>query len=418
MAKHIELLTDAKIRAAKPKGVAYKLRDGAGLHLLVSPAGSRLWRFRYRKPNARARPEGEGRRQGRPENMLAIGAYPVVTLAAAREKATALRRLLDAGKDPATEAEAKREQRTNTFEALAQEWLGKQTLADVTRAKAEWIFSLVLPDIGACPIAELEAPDILKTLQKIEAKGLNETAHRAKQRIGQVFRYAVATGRAKHDPTSALRGALKAPDVTNRAALTDPKEVGELLRAIDGYVGQPATHCALRLAPLTFVRPGELRAAEWSEFSLDGAEPVWRIPAERMKMGDTHIVPLAKQAAAILRELQPITGRGRYAFPSLRSADRPMSNNTVNAALRRLGYATDQMTGHGFRAMASTLLNEQGWHPDLIELQLAHAERNKVRAAYNRAQRLTERKKMMQAWADYLDGLKAGGNVVAIRRGA
>ncbi|MHB1870216.1 MAG: tyrosine-type recombinase/integrase [Steroidobacteraceae bacterium] len=416
MAKHIEILTDAKIRAAKPKLVPRKLRDGAGLYLLVAPSGSRLWRFRYRKPHARARPEGEGRRQGRPENMLALGNYPTVTLAAAREKALGLRRLLEAGKDPATEAEAKREQRTNTFEAIAQEWLGKQTLADVTRSKAEWLFSLVLPDIGACPIAELEAPEILKALQKIEAKGHNETANRVKQRVGQVFRFAVATGRAKHDPTSALRGALKAPDVTNRAALTNPADVGKLLRAIDGYVGQPATHAALKLAPLTFVRPGELRGAEWREFDLDGDAPQWRIPGERMKMGDAHIVPLAKQAVAILREIQPLTGRGKYLFPSLRAADRPMSNNTVNAALRRLGYGTDEMTGHGFRAMASTLLNEQGFPPDVIELQLAHAERNKVRAAYNRAQRLPERRKMMQAWADYLDGLKAGGNVVAIKR--
>ena len=416
--KQLDILTDAKIRAAKPKAAPYKLRDGAGLHLLVAPSGSRLWRFRYRKPHAHARSEGEGRRQGRPENMLALGDYPTVTLAAARAKALELRRLLEAGKDPAAEAEATREQRTNTFEALAREWLDKQTLAAITRAKAEWLFSLVLPDIGHYPIAELEAPEILRALQKIETTGRLETAHRVKQRIGQVFRYAVATGRAKHDPTGALKGALKPPDVTNRAALTDPAKVGELLRAIDAYVGQPATHAALKLAPLTFVRPGELRAAEWSEFSLDAAEPAWRIPAERMKMGETHIVPLAKQAVAILRELQPLTGRGKYLFPSLRAADRPMSDNTINAALRRLGYATDEMTGHGFRAMASTLLNEQGWHPDLIELQLAHAERNKVRAAYNRAQRLTERRKMMQAWADYLDGLKAGGNVVAIRRGA
>ncbi len=389
-----------------------------GLHLLVTPSGSRLWRFRYRKPQARARAEGEGRRAGRPENMLALGAYPTVTLAAAREKATGLRRLLDEGKDPAREAEAKREARVNTFEALAQEWLGKQTLADVTRAKAEWIFGLVLPDIGATAIAELEAPEVLRALQKIEAAGHYETAHRAKQRIGQVFRFAVATGRATHDPTSALRGALKAPDVTNRAALTDPARVGELLRAIDAYIGQPATHAALRLAPLTFVRPGELRAAEWAEFSLESAEPAWRIPGERMKMGEAHIVPLSRQAVAILRELRPLTGAGKYLFPSLRSAERPMSDNTINAALRRLGYTTDEMTGHGFRAMASTLLNEQGWHPDLIELQLAHAERNKVRAAYNRAQRLAERRKMMQAWADYLDGLKAGGNVVPIRKGA
>ncbi|EQD37860.1 site-specific recombinase, phage integrase family, partial [mine drainage metagenome] len=260
----------------------------------------------------------------------------------------------------AAEAEVKRERRTNTFEALAQEWLAKQTIADITRTKVEWLFSLVFPDIGHYPIAELEAPEVLRALQKIEATGRLETAHRAKQHIGQVMRYAVATGRAKHDPTGALKGALKVPDVTNRAALTDPAKVGDLLRAIDLYVGQPATHAALKLAPLTFVRPGELRAAEWSEFSLDDPEPIWRIPAARMKMHREHVVPLARQAVAILREIQPVTGRGKYLFPSLRSADRPMSDNTVNAALRRLGYATDEMTGHGFRAMASTLLNEQG----------------------------------------------------------
>ena len=418
MAKHIELLNDAKVRAAKPRLKPYKLPDGAGLYLLVAPGGSRLWRFRYRKPSARARAEGEGRRAGRPENMLALGDYPAVTLAAARAKATDLRRLLDAGKDPAAQNEAKRAARSNTFAGLAQEWLGKQNLADVTRRKAEWLFSLVTPAIGESPIAELEAPDVLEALRPIESKGLHETAQRAKQRIGQVFRYAVATGRARHDPTGALRGALKAPDVKHRAALIEPRKVGALLRAIASYDGQPATHAALRLAPLTFVRPGELRAAEWCEFTFSGAEPLWRIPAERMKMREPHIVPLSHQAVAILTELRALTGSGKYLFPSLRGADRPMSDNTVNAALRRLGYSTDEMTGHGFRAMASTLLNEQGWHPDLIELQLAHAERNKVRAAYNRAQRLAERRKMMQAWADYLDGLRAGGNVVSIREKA
>lgn len=400
-------LTDAKIRGAKPRTDAYKLGDGGGLWLYVNPNGRRLWRFRFRQPTT-----------GK-DTMLSFGSYPEVPLADARDKALTARRLLIDGKHPTAVKQAERAQQANTFEAMAEEWLGKQTLAEVTRAKAQWLFGLVMPDLGAQPIAAIKAPDVLKALRKIEVKGHHETAHRAKQRIGQVFRYAVATGRAEHDPTSVLRGALKAPEVTNHAALTDPARVAELLRAIDGYVGQPATHCAVKLAPLLFVRPGELRAAEWPEFSLDAKEPTWRIPGERMKMGEQHIVPLSTQAVAILRELQPLTGRGRYVFPSLRSADRPMSNNTVNAALRRLGYTGDEMTGHGFRSMASTLLNEQGWHPDLIELQLAHAERNKVRAAYNKAQRLGERRKMMQAWADYLDGLKAGGDkVVAIRRGA
>jgi integrase len=223
-----------------------------------------------------------------------------------------------------------------------------------------------------------------------------------------VFRYAVQTERAAHDVTADLRGALAPVVSEHHAAITEPVRIGELLRAIDGYTGHGATAYALKLAPLLFVRPGELRHAEWPEFDLDGPEPQWRIPAEKMKMGEQHLVPLSKQAVALLRELQPLTGRGPYLFPSIRSRTRPMSDNTVNAALRRLGYTSKEMTGHGFRSLASTCLNEQGYHPDLIELQLAHAERNKVRAAYNKAQRLPERRKMMQAWSDYLDQLVAG----------
>jgi integrase len=264
---------------------------------------------------------------------------------------------------------------------------------------------LLFPSLGDRPIAEIKAPDLLAALRKIEARGKYETTHRAKQRCGQVFRYAIATGRAEHDISADLRGAL-APVVTkNRAAVTHPARVAELLRAIDGYHGSPTTVYALKLASRTFVRPGELRCAEWSEIDLNNAE--WRIPAARMKMGDLHIVPLARQVIEYLRELHAITGRGKFLFPSLQTKLRPISENTVNVALRRLGYSRDEMTGHGFRAMASTLLNEKGWHPDLIELQLAHAERNRVRAAYNRAQRLIERRTMMQAWADYLDALAA-----------
>jgi integrase len=248
-----------------------------------------------------------------------------------------------------------------------------------------------------------EAPDLLATLRKIEARGTYETTHRAKQRCGQVFRFAIATGRAERDISADLRGAL-APVVTkNRAALTDPSRVAELLRAIDGYRGSPTTTYALKVASRTFVRPGELRYAEWSEIDFDNAE--WRIPAARMKMRELHIVPLARQVVGWLRELHSMTGRGRFLFPSLQTKLRPISEITVNVALRRLGYSRDEMTGHGFRAMASSLLNEKGWHPDVIELQLAHSERNKVRAAYNRAQRLAERRAMMQAWADYLDAL-------------
>jgi len=275
---------------------------------------------------------------------------------------------------------------------------------------------LVFPYIGSRPIAKLGPLDVLKVLRRIEERGIHETAHRTRQRCAQVFRYAVQTGRAERDVTADLRGALAPVVSEHHATITEPARIGELLRAIDGYNGQAVTAYALKLSPLVFVRPGELRHAEWTEFDLDGHEPLWRIPGEKMKMGEQHIVPLAKQALLLLRELKGLTGRGRYVFPSLRSGSRPMSDNTVNAALRRLGYTSDEMTGHGFRSLASTCLNEQGYHPDLIELQLAHAERNQVRAAYNKAQRLPERRKMMEAWADYLDGLRAGASVVPIKR--
>jgi integrase len=250
----------------------------------------------------------------------------------------------------------------------------------------------------------------------VESRGAIETAHRTKQNCSQVFRYAVATGRADRDPTIELRGALAPTSERHHASITDPKGIGALLRAIDGYEGSLVTKCALRLAPLTFVRPGELRRAEWTEFNLGKAE--WRIPAERMKMREQHIVPLSTQAIAVLEELQPLTGRATYVFPGARTNGRPMSENTVNAALRRLGYGKDEMTGHGFRSMASTHLNEQGWHRDAIERQLAHAERDDVRAAYNFAEHLPERRRMMQAWADYLEALKAGAKVASIKKAA
>jgi len=396
-------LTDSRIRSAKPKDRPYKLRDGEGLFLYVAPTGSRLWRLRYG--------------HGPTESMVSLGPYPEVSLSLARDRALEARKSLAAGTTPAEARRAQRETRADTFEAIANEWLEKQPFAAITRAKAEWILGdLLFPHIGSKPVSELKAPEVLAALRRIENRGLHETAFRAKQRAGQVLRYAIATGRAERDVTADLKGALTPVVSKNHASLTDPARVGELLRAIDGYVGQPATHAALKLAPLVFVRPGELRAAEWSEFDLEAAE--WRIPASRMKMGQLHIVPLSTQAVAILKELQPLTGRGTLVFPSLRSASRPLSNNTINASLRRLGFSTEEMTAHGFRSMASTLLNEQGWHPDLIELQLAHAERNKVRAAYNKAQRLAERRKMMQAWADYLDGLKASDNVVALHKRA
>ena len=266
--------------------------------------------------------------------------------------------------------------------------------------------TFIFPTLGKLAVDAISSPDLLAALRRIEAKGAHETAHRTKARCGQVFRYAIATGRALRDPSADLRGALAPAVSVPRAAITDPKRIGELLRAIDGYTGAGATLAALRLAPLVFVRPGELRKAEWSEIDLQAAE--WRIPAARMKMREEHIVPLSTQAVSVLREIQALTGDGRFVFPSIRVKSRAMSDNTINAALRRLGYSTEEMTGHGFRALASTRLNEMGWPPDVIERQLAHAERDKVRAVYNRAQYLTERRKMMQAWADYLAALRTG----------
>jgi integrase len=352
----------------------------------VAPRGSKLWRLKYRH---------EGR-----ENRLALGAHPDTSLKQARERRDAARRQLAAGIDPSSQRQAEKLANANTFEAVAREWLALQEkkLAPATFAKVGWTFeTLVFPYIGSRPIAKLGAMDVLKVLKRIEGRGIHETAHRTRQRCAQVFRYAVQTGRAERDPTVDLKGALAPVVSEHHAAITEPARIGELLRAIDGYAGHVVTAYALKLAPLLFVRPGELRHAEWTEFDLDSTEPQWRIPAEKMKMGEQHIVPLAKQALLLLRELQSVTGRGQYVFPSLRSGSRPMSENTVNAALRRMGYSTDEMTGHGFRSLASTCLNEQGYHPDLIELQLAHAERNQVRAAYNKAQRLPERRKMMQA---------------------
>lgn len=397
-------LTDPKIKAAKPRQKPYKLTDGRGLHLLVTPTGSRLWRFRY---------SHAGR-----ESMIALGAYPDVSLKLARDRCDDMRRAKESGTDPAALKRSARADQDNTFKGIAEEWLAKQQFEQATREKAEWTFrDLIFPYIGSRPVKQLTAPEILELLRRLEARGKHETAHRTRQRISQVIRYAIATGRAESDPTRDLRGALTSIEVTSRAAITEPAKVGELLRAIDGYQGDPSTIAALKLAPLVFVRPGELRGAQWQEFDLGAAE--WRIPRERMKMGETHIVPLSTQAVDTLRALHPLTGNGKYLFPSLRTRERPISENTLNAALRRMGFTQDEMTAHGFRALASTLLNEQGFPPDVIELQLAHQERNKVRAAYNRAQRLAERRQMMQAWANYLDGLKAGGNnVVPIRKGA
>jgi integrase len=396
-------LTDTAIRNAKPQLKPFKLFDGGGLFLLVNPNGSRWWRLKFRI--------------GGKEKLLSLGVYPDVSLKEARDKRDEARKLIAQGIDPSAQRKATRAAEAETFEAIAREWLAKfgpswtpEHAERITRRFERNVF----PWIGARPVREVTAPELLAVLRRIEERGALDTAHRAHQNCGQVFRYAVATGRAERDPSADLRGALPPVNDKHHASITDPKAIGALLRAMEGYQGSFVVLCALRLAPLVFVRPGEMRGAEWAEIDFEKAE--WRIPASKMKMREQHIVPLSVQALAILRELHPLTGAGRYLFPSERTGERPMSENTVNAALRRLGYSKDEMTGHGFRSMASTLLNEQGWHRDAIERQLAHAERNAVRAAYNYAEHLPERRRMMQAWADYLDGLKNGAEIIPIRK--
>lgn len=398
-------LTDTAIRKAAPRDKPYKLSDGGGMYLEVMPSGAKYWRLKYRMAGK--------------EKRFALGVYPVVSLASARQGREEARKLLVQGVDPsAARQEAKQAKAeviamaADTFETVGREWMGRQEVAEVTANKTRWILETFLfPEIGSRPISEITPRELLAALRKVEESGKLETAKRAKIKAGQIFRYAMLEGKVKTDPTTSLRGALKPPKNRHHAAITDPVQVGELLRAIDGFTGQPVTLAALKLAPLVFVRPGELRQAEWTEIDLDGA--MWRIPPERMKMNAAHLVPLSKQVLMILRELHPLTGTGRYVFPGLRSASRPISENTVNAALRRLGYSNDEMTGHGFRSLAATRLNEMGWNPDAIERQLAHAESNKVRDAYTHAaQYLSERKRMMQAWADYLDALCAGGKVL------
>ncbi len=403
MPRTLNKLTAKAVEAAKFEGKPRKLFDGGGLYLHVQKTG-RYWRLKYRF--------------GGTEKLLALGVYPDVTLAAAREARKDARALLVQGIDPASQRKAEREADAETFEAVAREWLDMQrkTLtADTVRLARRRLETWAFPRIGSRPIRELEPPEVLRLLRRIEAKGKHETAHRVRQRIGQICRYAIATGRADRDPTADLRGALATVPTQNRAAVTEPRAVGALLRAIDAYDGQPATCAALQLLALTFVRPGELRKATWAEFDLEGA--VWRIPAERMKMRRDHVVPLSEQAVTILEELEPLTGHRPFVFEAARPG-RPLSENTINAALRTLGYSGDQMTAHGFRAMASTLLHELGWPPEVIELQLAHAQRSQVAAAYNRSARLPERRKMMQAWADYLITLRTGaGKVVPLGHG-
>lgn len=396
-------LTNIAIKNAKPGPKPQRLFDGGGLYLEISPAGGKLWRLKYRF--------------GGKEKRLALGAYPIITLAEAREQRDEARKLLAHGTDPAVpKKEAKAEQLATkeTFESIAEEWFAKHrhTWADNT---AETIIGRlrkdIFPFIGTRAIREITAPELLSIIRRIEARGAVETSRRDLQKCGQIFRYAVATGRAERDIAADLQGAIAPPKKRHFASIHEPKEIGALLRAIDGYQGSLITRCALKIAPLTFVRPGELRHAEWSEIDLENAE--WRIPAARMKMREKHIVPLSRQAIEAFHELHPLTGSGLYVFPGERSRSRPMSENTVLAALRRLGYEKGEMTGHGFRSMASTILHEQGWMSEVIERQLAHGDRNKIRASYNFAQHLPERRRMMQVWADYLDALRKGDKITA-----
>lgn len=401
-------LSDAAIRAAKPADTQFKLYDEGGLFLIVKPSGGKLWRLKYRYLGK--------------EQQLSVGRYPEVGLKEARERRDEARRQFASGKNPSLEKKratvAASVGATNTFAAVAEELIAKREregLKDVTTEKARWLLSLLADDIGRRPIAEIEPFELLAALKKVEASGRLETAKRLHAFAGRVFRYAVATTRARRNVAADLQGALVAPKVKHHAAIIEPKAVGELLRAIDAFSGMPTTAWALRLAPHVFLRPGELRQAEWSEIDLDAA--IWRIPASRMKMKREHVVPLSTQAQAILKEAKAITGRGRYVFPGLATPNRPLSENTLNKALRRLGYGSEQMTSHGFRSTASTLLNESGkWSPDAIERALAHGDSDGVRAAYHRGAHWAERVQMAQWWSDYLDRLRIGGTVVPISK--
>lgn len=401
-------LTDTAIRNAKPGVKPAKMFDERGLFLIVTPAGGKWWRFRYKL---------DGK-----EKLLSLGVYPDVGLKDARERRDAARKLVADGIDPGENRKAikaaKTERAANSFEVVAREWFAKYEptwAKDHANRTIRRLERDVFPWLGGKPVAEIKAPELLTIVRRIEKRGALETAHRALANCGQVFRYAIATGRAERDPTPDLRGALPPVKGEHFAAVTDPKQVGGLLRTLDGYEGTLPVACALRLAPLVFVRPGELRKAEWADIDLDAAE--WRYTVT--KTDTAHIVPLATQAVAILRELHALTGTGRFVFPGARTNGRPMSDNAILAAMRRTGVGKDEMSGHGFRAMARTILDEVlGVRPDLIEHQLAHAVKDPNGRAYNRTAHLPERRKMMQQWADYLDKLKAGADVIPLHGNA
>jgi integrase len=393
-----------KVAAAKPAEKDYKLSDGAGLYLLVRPNGAKLWRLNYVH-------HGKHR-------TLSFGAWPHVGLADARGKRDEARRLIAAGLDPSHEekvARAKaRVEENDTFKCVAKEWIAKnerEGMAEITLAKIRWLLDKAYPKIGNRPIAKITTHEVLAVLRSVEATGRYESARRMRSVLGRVFRYAVATTRAERDPTGDLRGALTVPKSKHLAAITTANRAGDLMRAIEGYTGHGITLYALRLSAHLFVRPGELRQAEWAEFDFD--QSVWNLPAEKMKMRRAHRVPLSTQVTGLFEELWELTGTGRYCFPSFRTDRRPMSENTVNAALRALGFGQEEMTAHGFRAMAATLLNESGrFNPDAIERQLAHMENDGVRRAYTRGEYWDERVKMMQFWSDELDRLRSGAKLL------
>ncbi|MBA2466574.1 MAG: integrase arm-type DNA-binding domain-containing protein [Sphingomonas sp.] len=392
-------LTDTAIRAAKHGDNPIKLFDANGLYLLLQPSGGKLWRLKYRYA-------------GR-ELKLSFGRYPDVGLKEARRRRDEARQLLATGLDPAEQKRARQEAEAlsaaMTFSVIGEEYLTKAGLEGreaVTIAKSRWLMSLLAADLGHRPIADIKAAELLTVLKKVEAKGHLETARRMRSLAGRIFRHAIATARAEHDPSSQLRGALIVPRVVHHSALFDETSVGGLLRAIDCYNGQPLTSIALRLTPHLFVRPGELRRAEWVEFDLKGG--LWTIPASKMKMREPHRVPLSKQSIGLLEDAQALSVNQRYVFSSLYPGNRPMSENTINSALRRLGYTGSEMTAHGFRSTASSLLNESGrWSPDAIERALAHRDSNSIRGTYHRGAHWDDRVRMAQWWSDYLDRLRA-----------
>ncbi len=406
MPKRIEPLTAVAVSTAKPRRSPYKLRDGQGMYLLVEPSGSKTWRLDYRRPFS-------GKR-----NTLSLGIYPEVPLKLAREKRQDARTALANGIDPGEQRKSEKRAGAETFESIAREWFARMSSRWVSSHATKVIRRLerdIFPRIGSQPIADIAAPDVLFALRRIEARGALETAHRACQNCGQVMRYAVATGRCDSDVTRDLRGALAPWRPEHYPSITEPDAVGELLRAIDGFTGTYQVAALLKLLPLVFTRPGEIRLAEWSEFDFDKAE--WRVPASRMKLRKEHIVPLSDQVIQILKnDLQPLSGFRRHLFPGARDPQRPLSDAAVNAGLRRLGYDKNTMTAHGFRAMARTLLDEVlGVRVEIIEQQLAHSVSDPLGRAYNRTTHLGQRRRMMQEWADYLDRLKTvSSNVVCM----